>query len=52
MSFSSNLYKTMRLATASHQLLMAGATLFFTVRMVIDWDKPTQIRTFKPRKRS
>lgn len=46
MSFSSNLYKTIRLTTATHQLLMAGATLFFTVRMVIDWDKPTQIRTF------
>jgi len=42
----------MRLATATHQLLVAGATLFFTVRMVIEWDKPSQIRTFPKRKRS
>jgi hypothetical protein len=52
MSFGSNLYRTMRITTATHQLLVAGATLFFTVRMVIDWDKPTQIRTFPKRKRS
>ena len=52
MSFSSNLYKYMRVMTAVHQLLIAGATLFFTVRMAIDWDKPTQIRTFPKRKRS
>jgi hypothetical protein len=49
MSFSSKLYTTMRLSGAAYQLLMAGATLFFTVRMVIEWDKPTQIRTFPKR---
>ena len=51
MSFSSKLYKIMRLSGAAYQLLMAGATLFFTVRTVIEWDKPTSnVRTFKPRK--
>jgi len=52
MSFSSNLYKSVRVMTAVHQLLLAGATLFFTVRMAVDWDKPSQIRRLPNRKRS
>jgi hypothetical protein len=51
MSFSSKLYTTMRLSGAAYQLLMAGATLFFTVRAVIEWDKPrSNVRTFQSKK--
>lgn len=52
MSFSSNLYRTVRIATALQQLLLAGATLFFTIRMAVDWDKPSQIRNLTNRNRS
>lgn len=51
MSFSSKLYTVMRLSGAAYQLLMAGATLFFTIRTVIEWDKPrSNVRTIQPKK--
>jgi hypothetical protein len=67
MNWLSRINATARILGASYQIIMAGLTIFYTVRMSIHWDKPQyrqhhfhrrlpnetqpKVRSFKPYKR-
>ena len=40
MNWLGKLHSTARIMGASYQIIMAGLTIFYTIRMSINWDKP------------